>query len=226
MPGIGQFLEVMVLLDGYSRVGGSMSAGYGRREFMAAFGAAVAWPITCTPALGQPALSSGSSGANPYHPFPYAGSTGVPAGTVLTPSGGFTVSTSNQTYTALDIDDTVTIASGGTNATFQNCRITVGNTANWAINNSAGASGLTVRNCTFVGAGVNSTVVNYAIQPDGQIKIAFVPAPNTAPSLNPCTCIYLNASASTFLDRGLFPAAGTQIAETHCWVVGVCNPDN
>jgi hypothetical protein len=135
---------------------------------MAAFGAAVANPL-CPPALGQPALSSGSGGANPYDPFPYAGNTGVPAGTVLAPSDGFTVSTANQTYTGLDIDGTVTIASGGTNATFQNCRITVGDTAYWAINNSAAASGLTVRNCTFVGAGVNSTVVNYAIQPNGPI---------------------------------------------------------
>jgi hypothetical protein len=142
---------------------------------MAAFGASVAWPTaasaTGSPALGQPVLSSESSGGtNPYAPFPYAGNTGVPAGTVLTPSGGFTVSAPNQTFIGLDISGTVTLNSGATNCTFRNCRFTITSpTATWAINNSAGASGLTVKNCTLIGAGANSTVVNYAIQPNGSV---------------------------------------------------------
>ena len=39
----------MVLLDGYGKaVGGRMSAVIGRREFVAAFGAAVAWPTAAS----------------------------------------------------------------------------------------------------------------------------------------------------------------------------------
>jgi hypothetical protein len=110
--------------------------------------------------------ASQASGTPPK--FPTDAGTGVPSGTTLTKSAGFTVSSANQTYTALDITGTVTIGSGGTNATFVNCKFTITSaTATWAINNSSGASGLTVKNCTLIGAGNGSTVVNYAIQPNG-----------------------------------------------------------
>ena len=73
-----------------------MSAVIGRREFVAAFGAAVAWP---TAASAQVAVAAT---AGPYAPFPYDGNTGITSPlSSLTPSAGFDASTAGATYTGL-----------------------------------------------------------------------------------------------------------------------------
>jgi hypothetical protein len=103
----------------------------------------------------------------PTGTFPTAATTGVPSGTTLTPSGGFTVSTNNQTYTALDVSGTININSGVSGTTIQNCRITISGSTTSAIQ-ANGATNTTIKHCTLIGPGVNDTltgspVTNYLI---------------------------------------------------------------
>ena len=65
-------------------------------------------------------------GTNPFNGrshlgYPDASNTGVPAGTSLKPTGGFTASTTNAVYDGLDISGTVTVTA--TNVTIKNSRI-------------------------------------------------------------------------------------------------------
>src|SRR5258706_2913180 len=60
-------------------------------------------------------------GSPPPSSFPTIANTGIPSGTSLTASGGFTASTNNATYTALDINGNVDI--NATGVTFQSCKI-------------------------------------------------------------------------------------------------------
>ena len=67
---------------------------------------------------------------------PGAGNTGVPAGTVLSSSGGFTISTPGAVIDAKDITGTVTIAAP--NVTIKRSRFT-GNGGDWAIYVASGS---------------------------------------------------------------------------------------
>ena len=72
--------------------------------------------------------------------FPDAATTGVPAGVILTPSGGLIINTSGVVIEGLDIQGMVTI--NADNVTLKNCKITSGS---WAVVNiTSGSTGVVI----------------------------------------------------------------------------------
>jgi hypothetical protein len=101
----------------------------------------------------KPAATSGS--------FPTASDTGVPPGTVLTPSGSITISTDGQTVSGLDITGTIGIKAS--NVTVENCRLKIGSaSAPFGINITGGTNNL-IKNCTLIGFGAGATVNQYGV---------------------------------------------------------------
>ena len=80
--------------------------------------------------------------------FPDESTTGVPAGTTLTPSSGLTISASG-TVEDLDIDGTVIIDAN--NVTLQNCKITSDEV--WVVRIIDGHTGVIVQDCEIDGTG-------------------------------------------------------------------------
>lgn len=83
----------------------------------------------------------------PISGFPDATSTGVPAGVILTPSGGLVINTPGVVIEGLDIRGMVTI--NADNVTLKNCKITSGG---WAVVNiTSGSTGVVIENCEING---------------------------------------------------------------------------
>lgn len=84
--------------------------------------------------------------------YPDATNSGVPAGTPLTSSGGFTASTPGKTYTNLDVHGTITVAAS--NVTITNSSITTGDGSmnSAAITISSGVTGTKVLHTTMQGS--------------------------------------------------------------------------
>jgi hypothetical protein len=106
--------------------------------------------------------------------FPTVATTGVPAGTTLTPSGSLTLSTAGQTISGLDITGSVLISAS--NVTMQNCRIyTPDVNATYGIQISDAFTGIVIKNCTIIGNGPGdkSKTNFYGIQSfyDSQVMI-------------------------------------------------------
>jgi hypothetical protein len=93
-------------------------------------------PPTTTPATAPPA-------------FPDATNTGVPAGTVLKPSGTVNVTEAGAVISGLDITGYVYVMAGANNVVIENCRITSG--AYQGVNMDSGVTGTTVRHCEING---------------------------------------------------------------------------
>jgi hypothetical protein len=101
----------------------------------------------------------------PTRRFPDASTTGLPAETVLTPTGGFSANTAGATYNALDINGSVDIYAA--NVTFQNCRFRAGGGAFWLANtrgSNGNSPGTVFRRCTFIGPGAASTAGTMGFQ--------------------------------------------------------------
>jgi hypothetical protein len=91
--------------------------------------------------------------------WPDATNTGVPPGTSLTPSGGFTITTNGQIVEELEVSGTVVVQAD--NVTIRNSKFTVAGTESISIGGSPGTyTGLVVEDCEFDGgADVNSTAI-------------------------------------------------------------------
>lgn len=89
------------------------------------------------------------------YPDPNYGNVGTPAGTNLTPSGSITVNTPGATVNALDVNGSITV--NAPNVTISNTRVTAsGGGGSSAINVTASATGLTIKDSTVRGAGTSS----------------------------------------------------------------------
>lgn len=84
--------------------------------------------------------------------FPDAASTGVPAGTVLTPSGTLKVSTPGSTVSGLDITGSLRITAS--NVTVRDVRVScpVGCVANFLLQVKSGLSGIVIEDSEFAGS--------------------------------------------------------------------------
>jgi hypothetical protein len=104
-------------------------------------------PPTSFPGTGRNCVSNPSACG-----YPDATNSGVPPGTALTSSGGFTASTPGKTYTNLDIHGTVTVTAN--NVTIANSRITTGDASmsSAAITIRSGVSGTKVLHTTMQGS--------------------------------------------------------------------------
>jgi hypothetical protein len=88
--------------------------------------------------------------------FPDAASTGVPAGTTLTKSGGLTITTAGAVIDGLDINGPVYI--NAPNVTIKNCRITSDDwTAVWI---KPGLTGTVVQDCDITNVGPGTSGAN------------------------------------------------------------------
>ncbi|NIX75684.1 calcium-binding protein [Microvirga terricola] len=84
--------------------------------------------------------------------FPNASNTGVPAGVILTPSGGITVTKAGTVIEGLDIKGQVNIQAA--NVTLKNCKITSSGYA--PVNIKSGLTGVVVQDCEINGTGSNN----------------------------------------------------------------------
>lgn len=104
-------------------------------------------PPTSFPGTGRNCASKPSACG-----YPDATNSGVPAGTVLTSSGGFTASTAGRTYSNLDVHGTITVTAN--NVTIMNSRIVAGDASmgSAAITIRSGVSGTKVLHTTMEGS--------------------------------------------------------------------------
>ncbi|NIX75681.1 right-handed parallel beta-helix repeat-containing protein [Microvirga terricola] len=84
--------------------------------------------------------------------FPDASNTGVPAGVILTPSGGITVTKAGTVIEGLDIKGPVNIQAA--NVILKNCKITSSGYA--PVNIKSGLTGVVVQDCEINGTGSNN----------------------------------------------------------------------
>jgi hypothetical protein len=104
--------------------------------------------------------------------YPNATNTGVPAGTVLKPSGSLVLSTPGEVVNGLDISGGVDIQAS--NVTLENCIIHVTDAnAQWVVSVLGGLTGVTIQNCEIIGPGLsaNNQDAGIYIIGDSQVTI-------------------------------------------------------
>ncbi len=115
----------------------------------AATGSAAGPGLNCagTPGSGQPDYASMDACG-----YPSPNTTGVPAGTPLAPSGGFTVSTDGTVVNALDVSGTIEVAAN--NVTIKNSEVRT--SGDFGIDIEAGVTGTVIKNVTINGLDTTS----------------------------------------------------------------------
>jgi hypothetical protein len=101
----------------------------------------------------EPGPASNYGCSIPSSGYPDASNTGVPPGTVLTPSGGIAISTAGTVVDARDISGPVVV--NAPNVTIRNSRIRT--SAFWAIDNNS--TGLVIEDSEIDGLGANGTCI-------------------------------------------------------------------
>ena len=113
-------------------------------------GAAAGIGLNCAgaPGSGQPNYASMDACG-----YPSPNTTGVPAGTQLTPSDGFTVSTDGTVVNALDVSGTIEVAAN--NVTIENSEVST--SGDFGIDIESGVTGTVIKNVTINGLDTTSS---------------------------------------------------------------------
>ena len=127
----------------------SNTAGSGRATSQSA-GPVSSSDLNCagTPGSGQPNYASMDACG-----YPSPNTTGVPAGTQLTPSDGFTVSTDGTVVNALDVSGTIEVAAN--NVTIENSEVST--SGDFGIDIESGVTGTVIKNVTINGLDTTSS---------------------------------------------------------------------
>lgn len=135
-----------------------------RRVLLRSAAAVVAAPALIRPSAAQILQFSGRAGGVPPPPgpgqlrcgqtFPDSSNTGVPAGTVLTPTGSITSSSNGQVIENLDVAGKISVTHS--NVTVRNCRITSNDSLILECVNVTGTA-VTVERCYIDCAGLTQT---------------------------------------------------------------------
>ncbi|HEY2044284.1 MAG TPA: right-handed parallel beta-helix repeat-containing protein [Jatrophihabitans sp.] len=116
-------------------------------------------PTTTSPAPAPPPPAGNGA-------LPDASNTGVPAGTVLKPSGSLNITTAGAVVDGLDISGTVTISAS--NVTLKNSRVTAG--AYYVILVKDGVTGAVIQNVEVNGRGTSGASGSFGITGSATVK--------------------------------------------------------